>query len=266
MLTLNGSSSTANYIAALDSVTFGTTAPTPFGSTPTRVISWSVNDNAGGQSNPSAAVTSMVDLLHTDNAPALSGVANTALATEQTPVLLDGLATVSDAELDSLNSGNGDYAGASLTIARSGGAAADDSFGFQSATDPNNGNTLSLSGGAILSNGVTIATLTSNGGTLTLTFTDAGGEKVTTALANTVLDNITYTNQSDTPPASVVLGLDLQRRQYRRAGRRRRQDRDRQHHRQHHRGSTTRRWRRSRIRPTARSMASASTSRAPACR
>jgi large repetitive protein len=205
VLTLSGSSSLGNYVTTLDSVTFATTAPIPFGATLSRAISWSVNDDAGGQSNPSAAVTSTVDLLHTDSAPVLSNVANTTLATEQTPAVLDGLATVSDAELDQLNSGHGDYNGASLTIARSGGATAEDSFGFQPGViDPTNGNTLTLSGGAIQSNGVTIATLNSSGGTLTLTFTDAG-ETVTTALANTVLEHITYTNQSDAPPASVAL-------------------------------------------------------------
>ncbi len=205
VLTLSGSSSIANYEAALNSVTFATAAPIPFGSAPTRAISWTVNDEAGGLSNPSLAVTSTVDLLHTDSAPALGNVANTALGAEQTPVVLDGLATVSDAELDSLNNGLGDYNGASLTIARSGAANSHDAFGFQAATDPSNSNTLSLSGNTIQSNGAIIASFTSSGGALTLAFTDSGGETVTTALANTVLENITYTNTGPTPPASVVL-------------------------------------------------------------
>ncbi len=59
----------------------------------------------------------------------MTGVGPThATSTERVAATLDGGAAVSDAELDALNSGNGNYSGASLTIARNGGANADDAF------------------------------------------------------------------------------------------------------------------------------------------
>jgi uncharacterized delta-60 repeat protein len=113
-----------------------------------------------------------------------------------TPVVLDADVTVRDAQLDALNGGLGNYAGASLTIARSGGANGQDLF---SAT----GTLGALTEGASLSvGGTVIGTVTSNSsGTLVLGF----NASATTALVNGALRQIAYGNGSDAPPASVQL-------------------------------------------------------------
>ncbi len=112
--------------------------------------------------------------------------------------MLDGGAAVSDAELDALNSGNGNYSGASLTIARNGGANADDAFAVVA------GSGFTVSGNALQTGGLTFATFTSAGGTLTIDFTSSA-TPATTALVNDVLDHVTYANQNSVPPANVTL-------------------------------------------------------------
>ena len=66
-------------------------------------------------------------------------------------VVLDNDVNVYDAELDALNSGSGNYAGASVTLVRTGGAAAEDVLSF------NDGNDITLSGGNLIKNGQIIA-------------------------------------------------------------------------------------------------------------
>ena len=116
-------------------------------------------------------------------------------------VVLDGDVAVSDAELEALNGGSGNYAGAELSVVRTGAANAEDVFGF------NDGNGLTLVGGNVIKNGQSVAVFdtSSNAGELVVTFTDAGGEIPTTADAENALRQITYGDTSDTPPASVQL-------------------------------------------------------------
>ena len=92
--------------------------------------------------------------------------------------------TMSDANLDALADGNGNYQGASIVIARDGGAAGDDRYGFQA------GSGLTLVDGKIMQDGQHVATFTVAGGVLTVAFTAATG----TADANRVLQQITYSN------------------------------------------------------------------------
>ncbi|WP_189608066.1 beta strand repeat-containing protein [Saccharospirillum salsuginis] len=106
---------------------------------------------------------------------------------------------VADAELDAANSGNGNYSGASLTIARNGGASANDSFGFS------DGNGISLSGGDLVKNSLTIASFENNTGTLTITFTDANGEIPTSEDVDAVLQQLLYSNSSEDPASSAQL-------------------------------------------------------------
>lgn len=105
--------------------------------------------------------------------------------------------TLSDAEFDALDEGNGNYQGTSLTLQRSEGAVADDQFGFV------DGNGLSLVDGQILLDGKAIASFSSAGGVLSLSFTAA----VSSATANQVLDQISYHNASAAP--GQTLGLSL---------------------------------------------------------
>ncbi|MCP4767153.1 MAG: BspA family leucine-rich repeat surface protein, partial [Gammaproteobacteria bacterium] len=111
-------------------------------------------------------------------------------------VVLDADVDVSDAELDTLNGGNGDYDGASLTLVRNGGANADDVFS-------NSGLLSALTeSGALVYNGTTIGTVTTNSaGTLVLTF----NTNATSALVDSTLQSIAYSNSSDTPPASAQI-------------------------------------------------------------
>ena len=106
------------------------------------------------------------------------------------PAVLNAAATVHDAELAAA----GSYAGASLTLARHGGANAEDVFGAS-------GNLAALTqGGNIVLSGVTIGTVTQNsGGVLLLTF----GANATEARVDEAMRDITYVNASDNPVASV---------------------------------------------------------------
>ncbi|MFK3774526.1 beta-propeller fold lactonase family protein [Pseudomonas sp. NPDC089406] len=107
---------------------------------------------------------------------------------------------VSDAELDALASGAGNYKGAVITLERDGGANPDDLFDFTT------GNGLTRSGEQIQLNGTTIATITRVDGKLTVTFT----ADTTKAVANQVLRQISYANASNDPEASISLKLTFQ--------------------------------------------------------
>ena len=107
-------------------------------------------------------------------------------------VVLDADVQIFDAELSALDN----FSGATLTLARNGGANAQDVF---SATG-----TLSAltQGGNLVVGGTTIGTVTTNsGGTLVLTF----NASATNALVNSAMQQIAYSNSSDTPPASVQI-------------------------------------------------------------
>ncbi len=116
-------------------------------------------------------------------------------------VVLDVDVDVSDTELDALNSGLGNYDGASLTLVRNGGASAEDVLAF------NDGNGITLSGGNLIKNSQVIASFdtTSTPGELVVNFTDANGETPTSADVDNILRQVTYVNSSDTPPASVQI-------------------------------------------------------------
>ena len=116
-------------------------------------------------------------------------------------VVLDSDVDVSDVELDALNSGAGNYAGASLTLVRNGGASADDVLGF------NDAGGITLSGGSLIKNSQVIATFdtTSTPGQLVITLTDTGGEIPTSADVDNILSQITYANTADEPPASIQI-------------------------------------------------------------
>ncbi|MEZ5908176.1 MAG: tandem-95 repeat protein [Hyphomicrobiaceae bacterium] len=102
-------------------------------------------------------------------------------------VVLDGDVQIFDAEL----SAQGHYDGATLTLARDGGADPDDVF---DAT----GN-LVLTGGNVVLSGVNVGTFTNTGGALAITF----NSDATQARVNETLQSITYANSSETAPASV---------------------------------------------------------------
>lgn len=109
-------------------------------------------------------------------------------------VLLDANVQIADAELAKAKS----YDGASLTLARHGGANAEDVFAART------GGSLSLllAGSYFSVGGVTVGQVTANAaGLLTLTFT----ADATQSLVNQAMQQITYANSSDAPPATAQI-------------------------------------------------------------
>jgi Bacterial Ig domain/FG-GAP-like repeat/FG-GAP repeat len=136
-----------------------------------------------------------------DDVPQLAGFGDVSSFTENgASVLLDSdqNAAVSDVELDvSVNN----YAGATLLIARNGGASSDDFFagtGTLDLVDSNDlGENVSLDGGATF-----IATFNQPGdGTFSIAF----NANATAANINSVIRQLIYSNTSDNPPASVQI-------------------------------------------------------------
>jgi hypothetical protein len=175
--------------------------------------------SAGGTANASttgnatpfstASDTASVTINAVNDAPVFTGLDGTPSYTEGgAAVQLDANATISDQELDALNGGNGDYSGASLTIARNGGTDASDLFSVLTggnltvAGGPNGGGTVTAGGNVI-------ATIANTGnGELQLNFAD-NGTAPTTALVNEVLQAIRYSNSSNDPAANVQLDFTV---------------------------------------------------------
>jgi Ca2+-binding RTX toxin-like protein len=105
VLTLSGSSSVANYQAALRSVSFSSNSdnPTSFGGNPSRTITWQTDD---GQSvnHASNIATSTIAVTAVNDAPTLSGAGNAVGYTEQAVgVVLDSALAVTDLDNASLS-------------------------------------------------------------------------------------------------------------------------------------------------------------------
>ncbi|WP_442792690.1 tandem-95 repeat protein, partial [Pseudoalteromonas sp. T1lg23B] len=132
-----------------------------------------------------------------NEAPVFSSLNGGSTFTENGSVVaIDSDVTVADTELDALNSNNGNYDGATLTIARSGGANSQDVFS-------NTGllGTL-VQGNTFTYNSTTIGTVTTNSsGTLVLSFNSSA----TSALVDSTLQSIGYSNSSEDPSSSVTL-------------------------------------------------------------
>ena len=147
-------------------------------------------DNANNQ----ILSATKVDVTTSSNtAPVFSNLNGGATYTENgSAVVIDNDVTVADTELN--NQGN--YNGASISIARNGGTNSVDTFG-------NSGLLGTLTQGQNFTyNGTAVGSVTTNSsGTLTLTF----NSNATSAIVNAVLQSLTYANSSDDPPSSVTL-------------------------------------------------------------
>jgi len=108
---------------------------------------------------------------------------------------------VSDTELDALNGGNGNYAGATLTLQRVGAAITTDVFGFDTS-----GALFSVSGANLQSGGLTFATFTNASGVLNINF-NSSATTATKSLVQDVLQRIQYSN--NTPAADAALRYSL---------------------------------------------------------
>ncbi len=116
----------------------------------------------------------------------------------QTVDFTEGL-VISDANLDVLNNGDGDYGGASITVHRQGGAAAVDSFVFSESDG------YTISGGNIMKDGVVVATFANGGGELTISFEPGA----TTEQANAVVRHWGYSHDSSSTEPSVTMEITV---------------------------------------------------------
>ncbi|MFN3731705.1 Ig-like domain-containing protein [Comamonas testosteroni] len=150
-------------------------------------------DNFSGDTTPPNAAPTIGNL--NGDSVAWAGVGNT--------VVLDfgANAAMADAELGLLNSGNGNWAGASLTVQHPGTAVSADTFGFNTS-----GASFTVSGNNLQAGGLTFATFTNSGGVLTINYTSSG-TAATTALVNDVAHRITYRN--DTPAGDAAIRFTL---------------------------------------------------------
>jgi len=163
------------------------------------------SDDVGSYSAESGGVDGYLDNISVRQA---GGQLGTVSYTEDgTSIALDGDVTLIDAEIDTALD---DYDGATLSLARNGGANSDDQLGI----DLTSGLGLSseTSGGPadyfITFGGDKIAQWHNFGagdGSFLIEFINDGGHVVTNADVNALLQGILYTNNSDTPPASVQI-------------------------------------------------------------
>ncbi|SMO88302.1 DUF4347 domain-containing protein, partial [Gracilimonas mengyeensis] len=120
------------------------------------VATLTVEANDGAGSGDVNLGTVNIDITASNDTPVLTGLDATPSFTEGgSAVTLDGDVTISDEELDALNGASGNYAGASLTIARNGGANGFDRLSVASggnltvAGGPNGGGTVTAGGNVI---------------------------------------------------------------------------------------------------------------------
>ncbi|MGK7889350.1 MAG: DUF4347 domain-containing protein, partial [Leptolyngbyaceae cyanobacterium] len=150
--------------------------------------------------DPSTATVN-ITVTPINDAPTFTSLDGSETYTEDgSAVVLDSDATLNDIDLSAFNSNNGNWAGASLTIERQGGASPEDVFGTTG--------TLAVltEGNALVVAGTTVGTVTTNsGGTLELSF----DSNATNALVDQVLQQITYSNSNDEPPTSVTLDYTI---------------------------------------------------------
>jgi hypothetical protein len=143
-----------------------------------------------GDGGTSANYDTTVTVSAVNDAPAFSNLDGTPTFTEGgAAVVLDADVQIFDAELSTLDNFNG----ATLTLARNGGASAEDVF--------SGSGTLSLTSGNVVVSGTTIGTYSNSGGTLAVTFNG----NATQTLVNSAMRQIAYSNSSDAPPASAQI-------------------------------------------------------------
>ncbi len=160
----------------------------------------------GEASNNTDTESIVVNITAANDAPAIAALDATSANTfteDGSAVILDGNVTVSDAELDALNGGNGDYDGATITISRNGGADSDDSFSLGASA------TYILNVTAIEDGGTSIGTFVDDAaGTLTITFDNTSQTPETADIAG-VLQLVQYSNANNNPPTSVTLDVTV---------------------------------------------------------
>jgi uncharacterized delta-60 repeat protein len=138
------------------------------------------------------------------------GVEVTASYTEDSnAVVIAPMAGVTDPNLSPLNSGLGDFSGASLSLSRQLVPNEADVFGLMigpAASNPSQAMFTVSASNELLVGGLRFGRLTQSGGTLTVSFQGdgSGGTAIpSTALVNDVLQRVTYRTTSVVPPPSI---------------------------------------------------------------
>ncbi|MCP3882828.1 MAG: DUF4347 domain-containing protein, partial [Sulfitobacter sp.] len=140
--------------------------------------------------------------------PAFTGLDGTPGFTEDgAAVVLNADVVIADADLDALNSGNGDYSGASVTLGRNAVISTDDVFSFADGNGITLETSTSLNKTVLQKSGATIGIFdtTTIPGELRIPFTNANGQTPTSVDVDNILRQITYANSSDAPPASAQI-------------------------------------------------------------
>lgn len=151
-----------------------------------------------------AITLTLVPAAETNTAPIITVPGTTPTYTERAdPIVLAPDATVSDAQMDKLNGGKGNYDGATLKITLGDGKTALDKLGFSAE------NGLTLSGNTLQKDGVTIAQVSNQDGVLTIRFNANAGTIPTTEDVQNTLRQITYASDSRTPAAQVAVTVTL---------------------------------------------------------
>ncbi|UFK40104.1 beta-propeller fold lactonase family protein [Pectobacterium parvum] len=150
----------------------------------------------------------LVPAAEANTAPVITIPGTTPAYTERTdPIVLAPDATVSDAQMDKLNGGNGNYDGATLKITLGDGKTSLDKLGFSAEKSADNG--LTLSGNTLQKDGVTIGQVSNQDGVLTIRFNANAGTIPTTEDVQNTLRQITYASDSRTPVAQVAVTVTL---------------------------------------------------------
>ncbi len=179
----------------------------------TRTIALTIEEHDYDGASPSTtlaaqAVVTLAPAAEANTAPVLQAPAAAASYTERADAIAPAAgASVADAQLDRLNGGQGNYAGATLTVALGAGAGSLDQLGFQA------GNGLSLAGGQLHKDGASIGAVVADAGRIQIVFSDNGGATPTTADVQNTLRQITYRSGDHAPAASVALDITLADRQ-----------------------------------------------------
>ncbi|WP_323658406.1 beta-propeller fold lactonase family protein [Pectobacterium versatile] len=168
----------------------------------------SYNGTAPETTLKQAITLTLVPAAETNTAPTITVPGTTPTYTERAdPIVLAADATVSDAQMDKLNGGKGNYDGATLKITLGDGKTVLDKLGFSAEKSAENG--LTLSGNTLQKDGVTIAQVSNQDGVLTIRFNANAGTIPTTEDVQNTLRQITYASDSRTPAAQVAVTVTL---------------------------------------------------------
>ncbi|KFF68177.1 membrane protein [Pectobacterium brasiliense] len=200
---MKGGSGTAKII---DSIGYNYLGSNPSGE---RHVTLMIKENNYNGSAPEttldqAITLTLVPATEANTAPVITIPSTTPTYTERAdPIVLAPDATVSDAQMDKLNGGKGNYDGATLKITLGDGKTALDKLGFSA------DNGLTLSGDTLQKDGVTIGQVSNKDSVLTIRFNANAGTIPTTEDVQNTLRQITYASDSRTPAAQVAVTVTL---------------------------------------------------------